>query len=534
MNTERAATGQASWRQVAPGWLRPYLVIAISLVAVILVSLAVGYRIAESRAQHQQAAIAADIDESIRRVLTEVRANERKLTGLAGRSCAEIQKQLTFTDAFIPYLRSAVMVRNGTLYCSTILGPRATPLSAYLTASGADQQIAFVGGNALMPQVPVMVMYHRIDASNGILYFVEGVYITDILARARASGAQGASVSGESGGVLTSEGRWLRAAGPVQGRIVATAGSAGISVAVKSDPARLGFNLLVTEIIALVTGLSAFGVVVTGYCAGFTPRQRLERQVRAALRRGEFFLEYQPIIDVGSGQWIGAEALLRWNHPRLGLVMPGKFISEIEQTSVIGPLTDFILETALAELSAFPKGFRISVNLAPHHIGLRGFPEDIISTLARSATRLQVVLEITERGLLTGARAVHDSLARLRAQGVKFAVDDFGTANSNLSLLQRFSFDYIKIDRQFVHRVASRDRQLIEGISLLVDRLGAFIVAEGVEEVEQYEALKEIGVAFAQGFLLGRPLGIVPFEQMYRRSRNDTDARPVPPCLSTA
>ena len=117
---------------------------------------------------------------------------------------------------------------------------------------------------------------------------------------------------------------------------------------------------------------------------------------------------------------------------------------------------------------------------------------------------------------------------------MKFAVADFGTENSNISLLQRFPFDYIKIDRQFIDRVASRDRQLIEGISFLANKLGASIVAEGVEEIGQYEALKEIGVAFAKGFFFQRPLGIVAFERMYRRSPLDTDARPVRPFYPTA
>jgi EAL domain-containing protein (putative c-di-GMP-specific phosphodiesterase class I) len=428
-----------------------------------------------------------------------------------------VRAQLTFADAFIPYLREAVMVREGRLYCSTVLGLRSVPPTTYPTPSGTPQQIAFVGGSTLLPQIPLMAAYRRSDARNGVRYLVESAYITDILARAKASGAQGASVSGGSGGALTSEGRWFKTTGPAQGRVTAASGSAGFSIAVKSDPGRTCTNLLVTETIALIIGLAGFAVLVAGYRAGFTPRQRLERRVRAGLRRREFFLEYQPIVKSANAEWVGAEALLRWNHPRLGLVMPGKFISEIEQTSVIGPLTEFILATALAELDEFPAGFRVNVNLAPHHTSLRSFPEDIRSTLARNPTRLQVVLEITERGLVTGGNAVHCSLLGLRTKGVEFAVDDFGTENSNLSLLQRFPFDYIKIDRRFIHRVAGRDRQLIEGVSLLADRLGASVVAEGVEEVEQHEALKEIGVAFAQGFLFQRPLGIVEFERTYRR-----------------
>ncbi|CAE6969405.1 putative cyclic di-GMP phosphodiesterase PdeN [Paraburkholderia domus] len=533
MEEERVREKRAASRPLYPAGalacVQRTTVIGIFLVAVVTLSLVAGYRISEDHARSQAAAVGASIGESIERVITVVRSNERKLVGLAGMPCAEVRAQLSYDDAIIPYLRSASLVHDGTLYCSTLAGARSESLSTYLTPSDVGYQVAFVGGTALVPQVPVMVVYHKIDTRNGILYVIEGAYITDILARAKASGAQSASVAGGSGGVLTSEGRWLKTMGQDEGHFGVTSGTAVFSIAVGNDPAKLRASLLSTEIVALVMGLSAFAMLATGYTVGFTRRQRLERQVRKGLRRREFFLEYQPIIEITTGRWVGAEALLRWNHRRFGLVMPGNFIDEIEQTAAIGPLTVFILVTALTELSSLPDGFRLNVNLAPHHTALTSFPDDVSSALARSVTRLQPVLEITERGLLKGVSAMH-GLERLRAQGVKFAVDDFGTANSNLSLLQRFPFDYIKIDRQFIHNVASRDRQLIEGISSLANRLGAAIVAEGVEEIEQLEALKEIGVPFAQGFLFQRPLGIVDFEQRYWRSEIGTEAHPPSSC----
>jgi EAL domain-containing protein (putative c-di-GMP-specific phosphodiesterase class I) len=509
MKKERAAS-HALYPTGALTSVQRTMVIGAFLVAVIALSLIAGYRISEERSRSQAGAIAASIGESINRVITVVRSNERKLAGLAGRPCDEVRAQLSYDDAIIPYLRSASMVHDGRLYCSTLAGPRSEPLATYLTPSNAVYQVALAGGTAVVPQVPVMVVYHKIDARNGILYLIEGAYITDILTRAKASGAQSASVAGGSGGVLTSEGRWLKTMSQDYGHVHVRPGAVDFSVAVRNDPAKLRVRLLVTEIIALAMGLSAGALLAAGYTVGFGRRQRLERQVRKGLRHREFFLEYQPIIEIATGRWVGAEALLRWNHPKRGLVMPGKFIDEIEQTPAIAPLTVFILATALAELSSLPDGFRLNVNIAPHHTDLRIFPDDVSTVLARSATRLQLVLEITERGLLEGVGAMN-GLEKLRAQGVKFAVDDFGTANSNLSLLQRFPFDYIKIDRQFIHLVASRDRKLIEGINSLANRLGASIVAEGVEESKQLEALKEIGIAFAQGFLFQRPLGIVDF-----------------------
>ncbi|SEK13487.1 EAL domain-containing protein, partial [Paraburkholderia diazotrophica] len=125
------------------------------------------------------------------------------------------------------------------------------------------------------------------------------------------------------------------------------------------------------------------------------------------------------------------------------------------------------------------------------------FPHDISATLKQKQTRFQVVLEITERGLLEGLAASYGNLMSLKTHGVKYAVDDFGTDNSNLALLQRFPFDYIKIDRQFTLGAASQGRQLVEGIAYLAGKLHLTVVAEGVEEAEQRDALREIGIGFA-------------------------------------
>ncbi|WP_010091996.1 EAL domain-containing protein [Burkholderia ubonensis] len=493
-----------------------------SFVAVILLVLTAGYHIALERAQVQRKVVVEDIDNSIDRIVTETRLGERKLANLVGQPCPEVQASLTLRDVFVPYRRTAMMVQDGNAYCSTILGPVSIPLTTYLVQSGSTQQIVFLGGTQSIPEVPVMAIYAPVDRRRGILYIVEGAYVADILARAKSSGAKSASVSDGSGGTLTSDGRFYKTA--------ARASSMGeILVRVESDEDRLRTDLIATEIVALFVGLSLFAVFLVGYNAGFTPRQRLERLVRAGLRRNEFYVEYQAIVDLQTGRWVGAEALLRWKHPRLGLVMPGKFIGEIETTSVIAPLTEFVLATALAELQAcaFPDGFRVNVNLAPKHIEMHCFPHDISSTLRRNPTRFEVVLEITERGLLKRLADNHDNLMSLKTHGVKFAVDDFGTDNSNLALLQRFDFDYIKIDRQFTAGAANHDRQLVEGIAYLANKLDLTVVAEGVEEIEQREALKEIGVRFAQGFLFQRPANILEFERMYRHSSTHATSQSV-------
>ncbi|EIM94676.1 diguanylate phosphodiesterase [Paraburkholderia hospita] len=500
------------WREALAS-RRRNLLEGMILIAVIALALLAGYHFASGRSQARQQAVAQGINDSIDRIMKASRIDERRLANLAGTPCPDIQAELTLRDVFVPYRRSAMMVQDGLVYCATLLGHLSIPVTAYLGRGGAGQQITLLAGTPMMPDVPVMVIYAPVDNRRGILYVVEGAYIADILARARTSGARSASVSDGSGGTITSDGRFVKTDAHAPGM-------SEILVRVEADAARLRADLILTEIFALLAGLTACAVLIGGYHAGFTPRQRLERQVRAGLRRNEFYVEYQAIVDLETGAWIGAEALLRWRHPRLGLIMPGTFIGEIETTSVIAPLTDFVLATALAELEScsFPDGFRVNINLAPKHIEMHCFPHDIASTLRNRPARFQVVLEITERGLLNGLATSHGNLTSLRRYGVKYAIDDFGTDNSNLALLQRFPFDYIKIDRQFTIGIASHGRQLVEGITYLANKLHLTVVAEGVEEPGQRDALKEIGIRYAQGYLFQRPASILEFERMYRHS----------------
>ncbi len=224
---------------------------------------------------------------------------------------------------------------------------------------------------------------------------------------------------------------------------------------------------------------------------------------------------------------------MRWQHPRWGVVAPDAFIGHVETSPIIAPFTDFVLRTALAQLGALglPKGFRLTVNLAPYHTELPSFPRDICEVLDLQTTTLNVVLEITERGLLTSKDSVGPGIARLKSKGVQFAIDDFGTENSNLALLQRFHFDYIKIDRRFIQGAVDSDRKLIEGIRQLAKVLGASVVAEGVDRQAQHSALQEIGIPFAQGYLYQQPTESLAFFDGYlasvERWRNTVAAQTV-------
>jgi c-di-GMP phosphodiesterase len=488
--------------------------------AVLTASLAGGYHVATKRTLQREVALAKDIGQPLGSIIAAVETDGQHLARFAGQPCASIQASLTRDDRFAQYVRNAFFVKGDRIYCSSVSGDHDIPLPEYLMSPGGPTRIVMHVGTPLRPHAPAMVVYERLSGQSGIGLVVPGAYVEDVLASAQAAGALAAAAVGSDGSVLTSDGRAMASVPPGRGWASYAAPHALFSVSVEESPAWRLQDLVDVEGVALLIGLLLGSATAAGYLTRNTPRQRLIRQVRRGLARGEFVVVYQPIVDVATGQWVGAEALVRWQHPRWGLVMPGHFIGEVERSPLIADLTQFVLRQSLKELGAMdlPNGFRLTVNFAAFHAGLRGFPSDLNDILAASQTRLQVVLEITERGLLAGIDGVKDSLAELRRQGVKFAVDDFGTENSNLALLQRFHFDYIKIDRQFVRGVVGDDSALVEAITFLAGQVGALVVAEGVEEPAQQGILKEIGVPLAQGFLFARPGSAGEFAQGYAAS----------------
>jgi EAL domain-containing protein (putative c-di-GMP-specific phosphodiesterase class I) len=488
--------------------------------AVMTASLAVGYHVATERTLQREVALAKGIGLPLGNIIAAVETDGQHLARFAGQPCASIQASLTRDDRFAQYVHSAFFVKDDRIYCSSVSGDHNIPLPPYLMSPGGPTRIVMRAGSPLRPHEPAMVVYERLSGRSGIGLIVPGAYVEDVLASAHAAGALSAAAAGADDSALTSDGRFV--ASVPRGREWAShvAPQALFSVSVEGSSAWRLQDLIDVEGVALLIGLLLGSATAAGYLSRNAPRQRLIRHVRRGLARGEFVVVYQPIVDVATGQWVGAEALVRWQHPRWGLVMPGYFIGEVERSPLVADLTQFVLRQALAELGAMdlPNGFKLTVNLAAFHASMSGFPCDLNDILAASQTSLQVVFEITERGLLAGIDGVKDSLTELRRRGVKFAVDDFGTENSNLALLQRFHFDYIKIDRQFVRGIVGDDCALVEAITFLAGQVGAQVVAEGVEEPAQQGILKELGVPLAQGFLFAKPASAGEFAQGFAAS----------------
>jgi len=242
-------------------------------------------------------------------------------------------------------------------------------------------------------------------------------------------------------------------------------------------------------------------------------RLRLEADIGRALAHEEFFLEYQPIIDLGTKSLLGVEALVRWRHPEAGILMPGRFIQVAEECGQIVKLGRWVLKQACRDVCAWRRsiaggsGLRLAVNISGRHLQHGELVDDVAQALRESGFEAgNLVIELTESTTMYNTEANLERFQRLKALGVKLAIDDFGTGYSSLSYLHRFPIDILKIDRSFVSRLTNSDNgpELARAVITLGETLGLDTVAEGIEHEPQVAALLALGCVAGQGFLFAK------------------------------
>jgi len=260
-------------------------------------------------------------------------------------------------------------------------------------------------------------------------------------------------------------------------------------------------------------------------------RLALECSLRRAIGRNELLLHYQPKRDLVSGAVTGMEALLRWQHPDLGLVSPAEFIPVAEDTGLIVPIGKWVLRTACLQTAQWrAQGLDdlvVAVNLSPRQFTDDGLLLDIVSILNETgmdATRLE--LEITETAIMQNPEQARKMLASLKSMGIRIAVDDFGTGYSSLSTLKQFPIDTLKIDRSFIRDLATdvEDRSLTEAIISMGKALKLHLIAEGVETAVQEDFLRQHGCHAMQGYHFSRPIVAAEFETFVKRQRRNETA----------
>ena len=263
-------------------------------------------------------------------------------------------------------------------------------------------------------------------------------------------------------------------------------------------------------------------------------RASLESGLREALQKKQFELHYQPQID-DQGRYAGAEALLRWQHPERGMIFPSEFVALAEDTGLILPIGEWVLETACRQLVTWAMGsatdrLTIAVNVSARQLHDRNFVETVLSVLERTGANPRLLkLELTESLLVNEVEEVIAKMLRLRDRGVGFALDDFGTGYSSLTYLKRLPLDHLKIDQSFVRDILTdgNDATIAKMVIVLADSMGLGVIAEGVETQDQRDLLAYQGCYIYQGYLFGRPAPVADFERVMYATVARSAATPV-------
>ncbi len=304
----------------------------------------------------------------------------------------------------------------------------------------------------------------------------------------------------------------------LRGREVTLTANVGIAVYPhhSSAASELVVHAGAAMIVAKATGRNLYRFFDPSMHHEAAERLMLEAELRRGIERGELMLHYQPQVELKGGRIVGLEALVRWNHPTMGMVSPGRFIPVAEETGLIVPLGEWVMRQACTDLRRLEQSIDREVSVALN-ISPRQFSDaDVLATLNRIIQETGINpqnldVEITESTLMNDPERVIAYLERMKTLGIRLSIDDFGTGYSSLNYLKRFPVDTLKIDRSFVIDIAnnSKDEAIAVTIVTLAHSMGMTVLAEGVEYAEQGDLLAQHGCDIIQGFLYSRPL---PFE----------------------
>ncbi|HEY0817770.1 MAG TPA: EAL domain-containing protein [Rhizobacter sp.] len=278
---------------------------------------------------------------------------------------------------------------------------------------------------------------------------------------------------------------------------------------------------------AKASGKNAYAVFKSDMLQRSQLRLTLDNELRHAIERGELRLFYQPVVSLDDGRIMGAEALVRWQHPKRGLVGPIEFIAAAEESGLVIELGQWVLSEAARQVAHWRAdgqhdGFYVAVNVSGRQIARGILERQVRQALDDSGAKPSwIEIEITEHSLVEDLQANLDALASLREMGMRMAIDDFGTGLSSLSYLKRLPLNKLKIDRSFVSELPDDrdDMAIATAVISMARALGLMVVAEGVETAEQRDALRVMGCDYAQGYLFSRPIPAPEMEKLLQLQR---------------
>jgi EAL domain-containing protein (putative c-di-GMP-specific phosphodiesterase class I) len=303
--------------------------------------------------------------------------------------------------------------------------------------------------------------------------------------------------------------------------------SASIGIVIGSSLYQTATDLLRDADLAMYkakgTGRACYAMFTTDLHTQTFKVLQIESDLRQALDQKEFTLHYQPIVSLSTGNLIGFEALLRWQHPQKGFIAPSEFIEISEETGFIIPLGEWVLQEACRQLRAWHQSFPeyreliVSVNLSSKQLREPRLIEQIDRVLSETGLEGRFLkLELTESMLVDEVEMVIQTLNNIRAREIQLSIDDFGTGYSSLSYLPRFPINTLKIDRSFVSRMTSdaESLEIVRAIPMLAQSIGIEVIAEGVETMPQLLQLQTIGCEFGQGYWFSRPVDSLAIQEL--------------------
>lgn len=485
--------------------------VATGLVLAFIVTLAARSWLHQQR-ENQYDMLAQDIHHYLNTYFAQLKASADALQPLTLAECGAVSAELTSRAAFNVNVRAFLLLRNGAAYCSSATGRLQLPLRDFApdidTRKAVD--ISIITGTPMMPDKPSIVMWfgNPLMAGRGIVTTLNVNLTPYLVYTARQNDLNGLALVAKDRALTTFSGRAMTPdelpAEPLR------------SESVRGYPLKLylyGDTMPAEDRhLALLLGLllGVLGGVLTVVLLAL--RARSGREIVSGIKRNQFFVVYQPVVDAATRQIRGVEALMRWKHPAAGMIPPDAFISFAEAQGLIVPLTRHLFKLIAQDVphlqQSLPPGSKLGINIAPGHLHSPEFQADIQKFHASlPPDYFQLVFEITERDMIREKEAI-GLFEWLHQQGYEIAVDDFGTGHSALIYLERFTLDYLKIDRGFVNAIGTETitSPVLDAVISLAKRLNMATVAEGVETQEQAKWLSVRGVNFLQGYYFSRPV----------------------------
>lgn len=434
------------------------------------------------------------------------------LQPLVDQPCENVDSGLTAHAAFSPNVRALLLVKNGFAFCSSATGAMNTPLTQLIPQLDISKAVdmAILPGTPMMPQSAALAMWVRSPhgGEDGVFVSINANLTPYILYSARQNDFSGLALAINHTAISTFSNKLIDPQTLLSPPIRQ----------VQIDGLPLKVYLYANSWLAENTQFALLLGVVCGLLAGFlsyyvlTIKSDPRKELLLAIKNDQFYVVYQPVVISDTLQISGIEVLMRWRHPTAGEIPPDVFITLAEAQQMIIPLTRHLLKLiahdAVTLQSLLPAGSKLGINISPAHLHADSFQQDLQHfATTMPSDHFSVVLEITERAMIDKNRSL-ENFDWLHEQGFEIAIDDFGTGHSALIYLERYNFDYLKIDRGFVQAIGTETvtSPVLDAVISLSRRLKLTTVAEGVETQEQAEWLCQHGVNYLQGYWLSRPL----------------------------